>query len=91
MTAARSGPLRVRRGSGVTTIEKSIEVDDQKPDRQVAWRALGGTRNAAWFAFTTLVEEPATVALTMILLLSIALDFGWNHRRSETLVRGPDR
>jgi len=34
------------------------------------------------FAFTTLVDEPATaVALVMILLLSIALDAGWKKRR----------
>jgi hypothetical protein len=34
------------------------------------------------FAFTTLVEEPATtVALLLILLISIALDVGWKSRR----------
>ena len=31
------------------------------------------------FAFTTLVEEPATaLALVVILLLSVGLDLGWN-------------
>jgi hypothetical protein len=34
------------------------------------------------FAFTTLVDEPATaVALAVILLLSVALDVGWKHVR----------
>jgi amino acid transporter len=34
------------------------------------------------FAFTTLVEEPATaVALVLILLISIGLDVGWKSRR----------
>jgi hypothetical protein len=34
------------------------------------------------FAFTTLVDEPATaVALAVILLLSIALDLGWKRAR----------
>jgi hypothetical protein len=34
------------------------------------------------FAFTTLVDEPATaVALAVILLLSIALDVGWKRTR----------
>jgi amino acid transporter len=36
----------------------------------------------ATFAFTTLVEEPATaVTLVVILLLGIALDLGWKRRR----------
>jgi amino acid transporter len=36
------------------------------------------------FAFTTLVEEPATaVTLVAVLLVSIALDLGWKHRRPE--------
>jgi predicted tellurium resistance membrane protein TerC len=36
------------------------------------------------FAFTTLVEEPATaVALAVILLLSIALDIGWKRARDS--------
>ena len=36
------------------------------------------------FAFTTLVEEPATaVTLVVILLVSIALDLGWKRRRPE--------
>jgi hypothetical protein len=35
------------------------------------------------FAFTTLVDEPATaVALAIILLLSVALDLGWKHIRA---------
>ena len=35
------------------------------------------------FAFTTLVEEPATIAaLVGILALSIGLDFGWKSRRT---------
>jgi hypothetical protein len=34
------------------------------------------------FAFTTLVDEPATaVALAVILLLSVALDIGWKRIR----------
>jgi hypothetical protein len=34
------------------------------------------------FAFTTLVDEPATaVALAVIVLLSVALDVGWKHVR----------
>jgi hypothetical protein len=34
------------------------------------------------FAFTTLVDEPATaVALAVILLLSVALDLGWKRTR----------
>jgi amino acid transporter len=37
------------------------------------------------FAFTTLVDEPATaVTLVAILLLSIALDAGWKKRRRDT-------
>ena len=36
------------------------------------------------FAFTTLVDEPATaVALVVILLLSVALDLGWKHVRDD--------
>jgi L-asparagine transporter-like permease len=36
------------------------------------------------FAFTTLVEEPATsVTLVIILLLSMALDLGWKRRRDS--------
>jgi hypothetical protein len=35
------------------------------------------------FAFTTLVDEPATaVALAIILLLSVALDLGWKRIRA---------
>jgi hypothetical protein len=35
------------------------------------------------FAFTTLVDEPATaVALAVILLLSVALDVGWKRTRA---------
>jgi amino acid transporter len=38
----------------------------------------------ATFAFTTLIEEPGTaVALVAILLLSVALDLGWKHRRPD--------
>jgi hypothetical protein len=34
------------------------------------------------FAFTTLVDEPATAAaLAVILLLSVALDVGWKRTR----------
>jgi amino acid transporter len=36
------------------------------------------------FAFTTLVDEPATaVALVVILLLSVALDVGWKRTRDS--------
>jgi hypothetical protein len=39
------------------------------------------------FAFTTLVDEPATaVALIVILLLSVALDVGWKRQRAEDAV-----
>jgi amino acid transporter len=42
------------------------------------------------FAFTTLVEEPATaVTLVAVLLLSIALDLGWKSRRHEPLAPTP--
>jgi amino acid transporter len=38
------------------------------------------------FAFTTLVDEPATaVALAVILLLSVALDIGWKRTRDSRL------
>jgi hypothetical protein len=38
------------------------------------------------FAFTTLVDEPATaVALVVILLLSVALDVGWKRTRDSRL------
>jgi amino acid transporter len=38
----------------------------------------------ATFAFTTLVEEPATaVTLVVILLLGVALDLGWKRRRDR--------
>ena len=34
------------------------------------------------FAFTTLVEEPGTaIALVVILLLGVVLDFWWKSRR----------
>ena len=37
------------------------------------------------FAVTTLVDEPGTaVALVVILLLSVALDLTWKHRRAST-------
>jgi predicted tellurium resistance membrane protein TerC len=36
------------------------------------------------FAFTTLVEEPATaVALAVIVLLGVALDLGWKRTRDS--------
>ena len=36
------------------------------------------------FAFTTLVEEPATAfALAVIVLLSVALDLGWKRTRDQ--------
>jgi amino acid transporter len=39
------------------------------------------------FAFTTLVDEPATaVALIVILLLSVTLDVGWKRKRAEDAV-----
>jgi uncharacterized membrane protein YfcA len=39
------------------------------------------------FAFTTLVDEPATaVALIVILLLSVALDVVWKRKRAEDTV-----
>ena len=38
------------------------------------------------FVFTTLVEEPGTaVALVVILLVSVALDFGWKRSRARAL------
>ncbi len=38
------------------------------------------------FIFTTLVEEPGTaVALVVILLVSVALDFGWKRSRARAL------
>jgi amino acid transporter len=43
------------------------------------------------FAFTTLVEEPATaVALLVILLMSSALDLGWKHRRPDSPAAAAD-
>ena len=34
------------------------------------------------FVFTTLIHEPASIAtLAGILVLSVALDFGWKHFR----------
>jgi hypothetical protein len=43
------------------------------------------------FAFTTLVEEPATaVTLVVILLVSIGLDLGWKRRRPERPVPASD-
>ena len=51
-----------------------------------AWVLLLGVATAvivlATFAFTTLVEEPKTaVALVVILVMCIALDLVWKHRR----------
>jgi hypothetical protein len=41
------------------------------------------------FAFTTLVDEPATaVALVVILLLSVALDVGWKRVRDSRVPAG---
>jgi hypothetical protein len=38
------------------------------------------------FAFTTLVEEPATaVALLVIVMLSVALDLGWKRVRDDRI------
>jgi hypothetical protein len=38
------------------------------------------------FAFTTMVEEPATaVTLVAILLVSVALDVWWKQRRTGSL------
>jgi hypothetical protein len=38
------------------------------------------------FAFTTLVDEPATAAaLAIILLLSVALDVGWKRTRDSRI------
>ncbi|MDF2731585.1 MAG: amino acid transporter [Desertimonas sp.] len=38
------------------------------------------------FIFTTLVEEPGTaVALVVILLMSVALDFGWKRSRARAI------
>jgi amino acid transporter len=38
------------------------------------------------FVFTTLVEEPGTaVALVVILLVSVALDFGWKRSRARAI------
>ena len=35
------------------------------------------------FVFTTLIHEPASmITLLGVLVLSIALDFGWKHRHS---------
>ncbi|MBB3084440.1 APC family permease [Geodermatophilus sabuli] len=43
------------------------------------------------FAFTTLVEEPATaVTLVAILLVSVALDLVWKRRRPERPAPAPD-
>jgi hypothetical protein len=41
------------------------------------------------FAFTTLVDEPATAAaLAIILLLSVALDIGWKRTRDRRIPSG---
>lgn len=38
------------------------------------------------FVFTTLIHEPASIAtLAGILLLSVALDYGWKHSRDTRM------
>ena len=45
-------------------------------------RAAGITPGRVEFVFTTLIHEPASIAtLAGILLLSVALDYGWKHFR----------
>ena len=41
------------------------------------------------FTFTTLVDEPGTlIALVVILVLSVVIDFVWKHRRSDVRAGG---
>jgi amino acid transporter len=72
-----AGHLRVRRETGAKT-----------------WLLVLAVGSAVivlvTFAFTTLVEEPATaVTLVVILLMSIALDLGWKRRRPERPALAP--
>jgi len=44
-------------------------------------------RDAFTFVFTTLIHEPASIAtLAGILLLSVALDYGWKRSRPSSPV-----
>jgi hypothetical protein len=66
---APAGPLRDRR---------------EPPDADPGDR--GGRRGLLTFVFTTLIHEPASiVTLAGILLLSVALDYGWKHFRDTRM------
>jgi amino acid transporter len=73
-TLVTAGHLRVRAETGANTVLLALAI----VTTVVVLLA---------FAFTTLVDEPATaVALVAILLLSIALDVGWKLKRDAHLV-----
>jgi amino acid transporter len=73
-TLVTAGHLRVRAETGANTVLLALAI----VTTVVVLLA---------FAFTTLVDEPATaVTLVAILLLSIALDVGWKLKRDAHLV-----
>jgi amino acid transporter len=73
-TLVTAGHLRVRAETGANTLLLALAI----VTTVVVLLA---------FAFTTLVDEPATaVTLVAILLLSIALDVGWKLKRDAQLV-----
>jgi amino acid transporter len=73
-TLVTAGHLRVRAETGANTVLLALAI----VTTVVVLLA---------FAFTTLVDEPATaVALVAILLVSIGLDVGWKRKRDALLV-----
>jgi amino acid transporter len=73
-TLVTAGHLRVRAETGANTVLLALAI-------------VSTVVVLLAFAFTTLVDEPATaVTLVAILLLSIALDVGWKRKRDALLV-----
>jgi len=73
-TLVTAGHLRVRAETGANTVLLALAI-------------VSTVVVLLAFAFTTLVDEPATaVTLVAILLLSIALDVGWKLKRDAHLV-----
>jgi hypothetical protein len=72
-TLVTAAHFRVRRETGASTVVLSVAITST-------------IVVLLTFAFTTLVDEPATaVALAIILLLGVALDLGWKRTRDRRI------
>jgi uncharacterized membrane protein len=57
--------LRWRAEIGGKTLEWDAEITEQRPDQRIAWRSLGGTRNAGVVTFHRISDTTTRVTLQL--------------------------